>query len=76
MFSLPHTGNPDHLVFAYPLLSPDMIAIPDFPAKALENWGLITYKETALLYDKDVSTAKNQQHVSVVISHELAHQVL
>jgi len=53
-----------------------MIAIPDFAAGAMENWGLITYRETALLYDKDVSAAENQQRVSVVVSHELAHQVL
>ena len=53
----------------------DMIAIPDFAAGAMENWGLITYRETALLYDPTVSAASNQQRVAVVVSHELAHQV-
>jgi len=53
-----------------------MIAIPDFAAGAMENWGLITYRETALLYDDQVSAASNKQRVAVVVSHELAHQVL
>ena len=52
-----------------------MIAIPDFAAGAMENWGLITYRETALLYDPDVSSTANKQRVAVVVSHELAHQV-
>ena len=52
-----------------------MIAIPDFAAGAMENWGLITYRETALLYDPDVSSESNKQRVITVVSHELAHQV-
>ena len=53
-----------------------MVAIPDFAAGAMENWGLILYRETALLYDPQVSSASNQARVAVVISHELAHQVI
>lgn len=53
----------------------DMIAIPDFAAGAMENWGLITYRETAMLYDPIDSSAGNKQRVAVVVSHELAHQV-
>lgn len=53
----------------------DMVAIPDFSAGAMENWGLITYRETALLYDDRYSSASNKQRVATVISHELAHQV-
>ena len=52
-----------------------MVAIPDFAAGAMENWGLILYRETALLYDPAVSAAGNQQRVAVVVSHELAHMV-
>ena len=51
-----------------------MIAIPDFAAGAMENWGLITYRETALLYKEGVSSAVNKQRIATVISHELAHQ--
>ncbi|XP_068228790.1 aminopeptidase N-like isoform X1 [Palaemon carinicauda] len=58
----------------YPLPKQDMIAIPDFSAGAMENWGLITYRETAMLYDPKVSAASNKQYVVSVIAHELAHQ--
>merc|ERR1719376_197747 len=58
----------------FPLPKQDMIAIPDFSAGAMENWGLITYRETAMLYDPLVSAARNKQRVAVVVSHELAHQ--
>ncbi len=51
-----------------------MIAIPDFSAGAMENWGLITYRETALLYKPGVSALTNKQRIAVVVSHELAHQ--
>ena len=54
----------------------DMIAIPDFAAGAMENWGLITYRETAMLYQPGVSSEGNKQRVAVVVSHELAHQVI
>lgn len=52
-----------------------MIAVPDFAAGAMENWGLITYRETAMLYDPRESSESNRQRVAVVVSHELAHQV-
>ena len=53
----------------------DMIAIPDFSSGAMENWGLITYRETALLYEEGVSSESNKERIAVVVSHELAHQV-
>lgn len=52
----------------------DMIALPDFNAGAMENWGLITYRETAMLYDESSSSIANKQRVAVVVAHELAHQ--
>jgi len=58
----------------FPLPKQDMIAIPDFGAGAMENWGLITYRETALLYKEGVSAASNKQRIALVIAHELAHQ--
>ncbi|CAG9861266.1 unnamed protein product [Phyllotreta striolata] len=58
----------------YPLPKQDMVAIPDFSAGAMENWGLITYREAYLLYDPKISTKTSQHHVASVIAHELAHQ--
>ncbi|XP_058851581.1 aminopeptidase Ey-like [Acipenser ruthenus] len=58
----------------YPLPKSDQIALPDFNAGAMENWGLITYRETALLYDPHVSSTSNKERVVTVIAHELAHQ--
>lgn len=50
------------------------MAIPDFNAGAMENWGLITYKEDYLLYDKTKNTMNEKQEVAVVIAHEISHQ--
>jgi aminopeptidase N len=41
---------------------------------AMENWGLITYRDTALLYDPKTSTADSKERVATVIAHEIAHQ--
>lgn len=57
----------------YPLSKSDQIALPDFNAGAMENWGLITYRETALLFDPIISSTGNKERVTTVISHELAH---
>ncbi|XP_069030471.1 aminopeptidase N-like [Embiotoca jacksoni] len=57
----------------YPLSKSDQIALPDFNAGAMENWGLVTYRETALLYDPILSSTGNKERVTTVISHELAH---
>ncbi len=58
----------------YPLPVLDVIAIPDFAAGAMENWGAITYRETAILVDPENSSLANKQWVAIVIAHELAHQ--
>ena len=52
-----------------------MIAIPDFSAGAMENWGLITYREVAILYEEGKSSRSDKEYVAVVVAHELAHQV-
>lgn len=56
------------------LLFSDLVAIPDFLAGAMENWGLITFRETSLLVGKQ-SSLLEKQVVASVIAHELAHQV-
>ncbi|XP_058485238.1 aminopeptidase N-like [Solea solea] len=58
---------------AYPLSKSDQIALPDFNAGAMENWGLVAYRETALLYDPFVSSTGNKEGITSVIAHELAH---
>ena len=58
----------------YPLNTLDLIAIPDFSHGAMENWGAVTYRETALLVDEEHSSAQSKQYVALVIAHELAHQ--
>ncbi|KAM4039269.1 aminopeptidase N [Anomaloglossus baeobatrachus] len=58
----------------YPLPKSDQVALPDFGAGAMENWGLVTYRETALLYDTLESSIGNKERVLTVIAHELAHQ--
>jgi len=51
----------------------DMVALPDFAAGAMENWGLVTYRETRMLYDENESSALAQQSVASVIVHEITH---
>jgi len=58
----------------YPLENLDLIAIPDFESGAMENWGAITFRETAILVDDNQTSISNKQWVALVISHEIAHQ--
>jgi puromycin-sensitive aminopeptidase len=58
----------------YPLDTLDTIAIPDFESGAMENWGAITYRESAILVDDEHSSLSNKQWVAIVVCHELAHQ--
>jgi len=58
----------------YPLPKLDLIAVPDFAAGAMENWGAITFRETILLYDPKTSSTRTKQYIAEVISHEIAHQ--
>jgi len=58
--------------YAFPKL--DMVALPDFASGAMENWGLVTYRETALLIDPVNSSQAARQRVAAVVDHELAHQ--
>lgn len=58
----------------YSLSKLDMIAIPDFNSGAMENWGIITYRERYLLFDEAESSAYDKQRICAVVAHELAHQ--
>ena len=58
----------------FPLPKMDMVAVPDFSAGAMENWGLITYRVVDLLYDKKSASASTKERIAEVVQHELAHQ--
>ncbi|GFT57145.1 aminopeptidase N [Nephila pilipes] len=52
----------------------DLVAVPSFLHAAMENWGLITFDESALLFNPNKSSTDNKVFVTLVIGHELAHQ--
>uniref|UniRef100_A0A8D2CMI4 Aminopeptidase n=1 Tax=Sciurus vulgaris TaxID=55149 RepID=A0A8D2CMI4_SCIVU len=52
----------------------NLAAIPDFQSGAMENWGLTTYRESALLFDTEKSSASSKLGITMTVSHELAHQ--
>lgn len=58
----------------YPLPKSDHVALPDFSAGAMENWGLITYREVALLADPETTSISSKHYIAKVIAHELSHQ--
>lgn len=64
----------DYFSIPYPLPKQDLAAIPDFQSGAMENWGLTTYRESALLYDPEKSSVSSRLWITMVIAHELAHQ--
>jgi aminopeptidase N/puromycin-sensitive aminopeptidase len=58
----------------YPMPKLDLIAIPDFEAGAMENFGAITYRETAMLVDEKTAPVAAQKTVAIDVAHEMAHQ--
>ncbi len=58
----------------YPLPKLDLIAIPDFAAGAMENWGAITFRELLLLFNPKKTSLKVKKRIAEVIAHELWHQ--
>ena len=58
----------------YPLAKLDLIAIPDFEAGAMENFGCITFRETELLVDAKDGTLAARKEVVTTVAHEMAHQ--
>ena len=63
----------DYFNIPYPGDKLDMIAIPDFAFGAMENLGLITYRDSALLVDPETASLAEKQRVAEVVSHEIAH---
>jgi aminopeptidase N/puromycin-sensitive aminopeptidase len=64
----------DYFGIPYPLKKLDLIALPDFEAGAMENFGAITFRETELLLDPQTASVQTRQNVALVIAHEMAHQ--
>ena len=58
----------------YPLPKSDHVALPDFSSGAMENWGLITYRESCLLADPKLTPESSRRFIATVIAHELSHQ--
>ena len=58
----------------YPLPKSDLLAVHEFAMGAMENWGLVTYRTTAVLFDEEKSDAAFKNRVAYVVAHELAHQ--
>ncbi|XP_051165800.1 puromycin-sensitive aminopeptidase [Leptopilina boulardi] len=69
---LPYYHN--YFGISYPLPKMDLIAIADFSSGAMENWGLVTYRETCLLVDPQNTSTVRKQYIALVVGHELAHQ--
>eukprot|EP00927_Polykrikos_kofoidii_P021664 TRINITY_DN20438_c0_g2_i2.p1 TRINITY_DN20438_c0_g2~~TRINITY_DN20438_c0_g2_i2.p1 ORF type:complete len:890 (-),score=180.27 TRINITY_DN20438_c0_g2_i2:203-2872(-) len=64
----------DFFNMRYPLPKLDMVAIPDFSAGAMENWGLVTYRESCLLCDEQTVSSAQKVRICSVVAHELSHQ--
>lgn len=63
----------DYYDVPYPLTKCDHVAIPDFSAGAMENWGLITYRERCLLADPETTSQSGREVIALTVSHELSH---
>lgn len=64
----------EYFQISYPLPKIDLVAVPDFEAGAMENWGLVTFRETSLLHVEQQDSLRGRSWVSLVTAHELAHQ--
>lgn len=64
----------EHLGVEYQLPKLDQAALPDFDAGAMENWGLVTYREEYLLYNEALATTRQRENILTIIAHEYAHQ--
>ena len=53
----------------------DLVSVPDFPSGAMENWGIITFRETRILYNENTTAVQNAFDVVNTVAHEIAHQV-
>ncbi|CAI2292767.1 unnamed protein product [Caenorhabditis sp. 36 PRJEB53466] len=59
---------------SYPLDKIDLLALDDFSEGAMENWGLVTFRDSALLFNEEKASASAKEHIALIICHEIAHQ--
>ncbi len=64
----------DYFGVPYPLPKLDMVALPDLSSGAMENWGLVTYRESVMLADPQTTSIETKQFIALVVAHELSHQ--
>jgi aminopeptidase N len=64
----------DYFNVPYPLAKADHVALPDFSSGAMENWGLITYRERVLLAYPGETSQSTREQIAMVIAHETSHQ--
>ena len=70
-----HSGYCYRFLSLFISISADLVAIPDFMTGAMENWGLIGFTSSMLLFDPNITSDALQQTVCETVTHELAHQV-
>ncbi|CAF4451977.1 unnamed protein product, partial [Adineta steineri] len=58
----------------YPLPKIEHFAVPDFSAGAMENFGLVIYREVGVFFDEKTVSASRKQYITTVVAHEIAHQ--
>ena len=64
----------DYFGLPYQLPKMDLVAVPDFAAGAMENWGAIFFRDSAILIDPKLSSTRAQRRVAEVVTHEIVHQ--
>ncbi len=64
----------EYFASPYPLPKMDMVAVPDFSAGAMENWGLVVYRASLMLFEEGKTPINAKQRIGYVVGHELAHQ--
>jgi aminopeptidase N len=64
----------EYFAIEYPLPKMDLIAIPDFAAGAMENWGLVTFRTRLILYQEGETSFRTKVRIAYIVCHELAHQ--